>query len=62
MRFLVDSHLLEGSPRRLLLVSTGTISNRELLALVDVHLTSIVSAAETTDFIELTPGYLLVHQ
>ncbi len=60
MKFLVD--LLAGSPRWLLLISTGNISNRDLLAAVDAHLAGIVSAEETTAFLELTPGHLLFHQ
>lgn len=58
----VDSHLLSNSPQRLLLISTGNISNRDLIALVDTHLAAIVSAHGTPAFLELTANRLVVHQ
>ena len=38
-----DSQTLLGSPRRLLRIMTGNIGNPELLALVDAHLSTIVT-------------------
>ena len=58
----VDTHLLAGSPRRLLLISTGNIANPELLALIDAHLTSIASVPGPAAFIELAATQLVFHQ
>ena len=39
-----DSHLLSGSPARLLVVTTGNTTNRDLLVLIDEHLDEVVAA------------------
>jgi predicted nuclease of predicted toxin-antitoxin system len=49
-----DSHLLSRSPRRLLVVATGNITNNDLLTLMEAHLDAIISALETANFVELT--------
>ncbi len=49
-----DGHLLGASPRRLLVVATGNITNSALLSLVERHLDAIVSAFEDADYIELS--------
>ena len=56
----VDSHLLFGCPARLLLISTGNISNSELEAVVVPLLPDIVNAFETCRFIELGRGGFMV--
>jgi predicted nuclease of predicted toxin-antitoxin system len=56
-----DGHLLGGSPRRLLVVATGNITNAALLALFDAHLVEIVSAFDEVDFVELRPTTLVLH-
>ena len=58
----VDTHVLAGSPRRLLLISTGNIANPDLLTLIDAHLTGITSAFGSAAFIELTATQLVFHQ
>lgn len=57
-----DGHLLSGSPRRLLVVATGNITNAALLALFEVNLDAIVGALDEADFIELGPEALVVHR
>ena len=57
----VDSHILSGSPERLLLVSTGNIGNRELFCLVDRHLDRIVESFSDASFVELTAHQVVVH-
>lgn len=57
----VDSFLLEGQPYRLLLISTGNISNRELEALFLPQLPAITEAFETSKFVELTRTALIIH-
>jgi len=56
-----DSHLLRGAPRRLLVVSTGNISNDDLLALFNQHLTAVVAAFGEASLVELRSGELVVH-
>jgi predicted nuclease of predicted toxin-antitoxin system len=53
-----DGHLLARSPRQLLIVATGNITNDALLALFELHLDAIVSALEETDFVELSESAL----
>ena len=57
-----DSHLLRRSPRRLLAVATGNITNDALLALFAKHLDVIVAALDESDFVELGPDALVVHR
>lgn len=57
-----DSHLLRSTPRRLLIVATGNISNDNLLALFTEHLEAIVAALDEVRFVELGPDRLIVHE
>jgi predicted nuclease of predicted toxin-antitoxin system len=57
-----DGHLLAGSPRRLLVVATGNITNNALLALFETHLDAIVAALDEADYVELGPDALIVHR
>lgn len=56
----VDSHLLRGRPRRLLLVSTGNISNRDLEALLVPRIPDILREFQAHTFLELGPAGLIV--
>jgi predicted nuclease of predicted toxin-antitoxin system len=47
------SHLLQGSPWKLLLVRTGNIRSRDLKQLVERHLAQIVLALENNSLVEL---------
>jgi predicted nuclease of predicted toxin-antitoxin system len=49
----VDSHLLRGQPAKLLLISTGNISNRDLEALVVPLIPDIVREFSARSFLEL---------
>lgn len=57
----VDSFWLAGRPDRLLLISTGNITNDELLELLRQNLDRIVSEFATARFIELDRAALIVH-
>jgi predicted nuclease of predicted toxin-antitoxin system len=48
----VDSHILRGTPRRLLLISTGNISNRQLQELLTSVIPDILREFERSDFLE----------
>ena len=54
-----DGHLLRGTPRQLLIVATGNITNNELIAAFDQHLATIVSALDEADMVELRPDQLI---
>lgn len=56
-----DGHLLGRSPRRLLVVATGNITNAALLVLFSEHLGAIVAAFDEVDFVELRPTALVLH-
>ncbi len=49
----VDSHTLHGRPAKLLLVSTGNLSNAELEALMVLLIPSIVHELQINSFVEL---------
>lgn len=57
----VQSFLLRGRPFKLLLVSTGNISNKYLFALFESKLEQIVESFEASDFVELTRDFLILH-
>lgn len=57
----VNSFLLARRPPKLLLVSTGNISNQDLENLVTNHLAQISVALLTNEFVELTRSTLVVH-
>ena len=57
-----DGHLLTRSPRRLLVVATGNITNTALLALFDAHLDMLIDALDEADFLELGADTLIVHR
>ena len=56
----VQSLLITGRPQRLLLISTGNVSNKELERLVRVALPDICQALEQSRFVELGRAALMV--
>ncbi len=58
----VNSFLLSGVPYKLLLVSTGNISNRELEGIFAKNLSTIVGALEMFEFVEVTRTSLIEHK
>ncbi len=57
-----DSHLLRNSPRRLLVVATGNISNDDLLALFDTNLGLIADAFENASLVEISEASFVIHE
>ena len=49
----VDSHTLHRRPAKLVLVSTGNLSNRDLEAIIAPLIPSIIAHLETCDFLEV---------
>ena len=58
----VNSFLISGEPYKLLLVSTGNVSNKELDGLFAKNLSAIVAALEIYDFVEITRTSLIEHR
>ena len=56
----VDSHVLNARPAKLLLVSTGNISNQDLEALAVPLIPDIVRAFQTSSFLELGRSGIVV--
>jgi predicted nuclease of predicted toxin-antitoxin system len=56
----VDSHVLHARPARLLLISTGNISNRELEALMVPLIPAIVLEFQSHSFLELGRGGIVI--
>ncbi len=56
-----NDHLLRQTPRRLLVVTTGNITNNALTALFAQHLDAVVAALEEVRFVEIGPDSLVVH-
>jgi predicted nuclease of predicted toxin-antitoxin system len=57
----VTSHLLLGSPAKLLQIATGNLSNPELCQLILGNLARVEAAFATANFVELTTTSLIVH-
>lgn len=57
----VDSFQIYGRPRSLLLISTGNISNDALVQLWSQHLATVVRAAESASYVELTSDAVVTH-
>ena len=58
--FVNSYHLLK-RPNKLLQISTGNISNRELIELLTISLPRIVEGFETVGLIELSRTELIIH-
>lgn len=58
----VDSFLLTNKPYKLLLVSTGNITNKDLTELFIKNLLAITTAFVEYDYVELTHSSLIKHK
>ncbi|HBY98383.1 MAG TPA: hypothetical protein DEP84_31330 [Chloroflexi bacterium] len=57
----VNSFILHNQPYKLLLISTGNITNAELERLLTENFDDIVTAFEDYDFIELSREHVVIH-
>lgn len=57
----VDWLLIHGKPRKLLLITTGNISNEKLFELFEANLPLIESAFAESDLVELSQTGLVIH-
>jgi predicted nuclease of predicted toxin-antitoxin system len=58
----LDSHLLQTVPEKLLYISTGNITNRELLSLLEKYIVTITKLFDIYDLIELTNDEIMGHE
>ena len=58
----VRSFIISGQPPKLLLVSTGNISNAELEILIRSNFVVIAAAFESSRFVEIGRGSMVVHE
>jgi predicted nuclease of predicted toxin-antitoxin system len=56
-----DSFLLSHRPPKLLLITTGNISNATLSALLFKHLDRLITAFKSYSFLELDKNNLIIH-
>ena len=56
------SHFLRGAPSKLLLVTAGNITNRDLAALLTVSLVTITDALTEVGFVELTATSVVIRR
>ena len=57
----VTSFLLRGAPPKLLLISTGNITNDKLSQLLAANLSVLQNAFSTNDFVELSASAITIH-
>ena len=57
----VTSFLLHGTPPKLLLISTGNISNDQLSRLLASNLSTLENAFSKYDFVELSASTITIH-
>lgn len=57
-----DSHLIAGTPKQLLVVATGNITNNELLALFERLIAVLAESFTSADHVELRRDALVGHE
>jgi predicted nuclease of predicted toxin-antitoxin system len=57
----LDNYILEGSPRKLLIVSTGNINNQNLIRLFEKNLDTLKLLFEENSVIEINEEEIHVH-
>ncbi len=57
----LDNYILDGSPQKLLIVSTGNINNQNLIQLFEKNLETLKSLFEENSVIEINEEEIQVH-
>jgi predicted nuclease of predicted toxin-antitoxin system len=57
----LNTHILKQTPQRLLLVTTGNITNTQLLQAFEQHIDSIITALEQSNCVEFNQDGLMIH-
>ena len=58
----LDSYYITGIPKKLLLITTGNIKNKDLLSLFDSNIKQIIELFHDHSFIELDNNKLIGHE
>jgi len=58
----VDNHYITGIPRKLLLISTGNIRNKELFDLFKANIQNILTALASGNLVEVNNHQIIVHE
>jgi predicted nuclease of predicted toxin-antitoxin system len=58
----LDSHLIQGIPSKLLIVTTGNITNKHLLSLFDKYFEAIIKLFDIYNLIELNNDQIIGHE
>ncbi|NOY96510.1 MAG: hypothetical protein GXO81_09060 [Chlorobi bacterium] len=58
----LDSHILQGVPQKLLLVTTGNITNKELFLLFERYFEDITKLFDIYDLIEINNEQIIGHE
>ena len=58
----LDSHLIQGIPSRLILITTGNIANRDLLNIIEKNFETMIKLLETYDLIEINNDEIIGHE
>lgn len=61
-RDFLDSHIVNGLPKKLLWVTLGNISNNDLLELIEQNLMQLAAAFGESDCIELTSAGIRIYK
>jgi len=61
-RDFLDSHIVNGTPRKLLWITLGNTSNNELLFVFERELSQLVASFAASNCVEMTPTGLAMHE
>jgi predicted nuclease of predicted toxin-antitoxin system len=54
--------ILQGRPRKLLMITTGNIVNKELLALIDLNFPTVMKLFNSYDVVEMNNQFVVGHK
>jgi len=57
----LDNYILEGKPKKLLIVSTGNINNNKLIRIFEQNIDTLISLFKDNDVIEIDGDEIQVH-
>lgn len=58
----LDSHVVQGIPVKLLLITTGNIINRDLLILIEKYFEEVVKLFKIYDLVEIGNDEIITHE
>jgi predicted nuclease of predicted toxin-antitoxin system len=58
----LDSHLIQGIPNKLLIITTGNIINMELLSLIEKYFDTVIKLFDVYDLIEMNNEEIVGHE